>query len=382
MVEGDAGPVVGLSANVVDPALTGGRVDGIGTYTLALERELAAAGVTVRRVHAPTRARMRAGLPPPAPAFGAPLPLGIALSAVLRVPTIGAGRVERGIDVYHATDYQIPRLRRVPVVATLYDAIPLARPDWANQRLRSLKNRVLRWGARNADRVICISRAAVPEIVEHYRVPEQRIRVIPLGVDPAWAQEPAADRVAATLARHGLRPGYFLFVGTLQPRKNLGVVLAAYDRLPPALRRDRQLLIVGRYGWGAAALKADLERRRSQDEVVWLDAIDNDALRDLYAGAGMFVFPSLAEGFGLPVLEALAAGLPVIASDLPVLREVAGQHARYVEAGDAAAWSDAMAAQSTGARGAAVRAGRRAHAAAFSWRTCAEQTLAVYRELL
>jgi glycosyltransferase involved in cell wall biosynthesis len=375
------GPVVGISANVVDPWLTGGRVDGIGRYTLALEAGLATLGVVIRRVHAPTRARLLAGIPPPAPAFVLPLPVGVAMGALLRIPMPGAGSVERCVNVYHATDYQVPRLAGTPVVATLYDAIPLTHPEWVNRKLRWLKNRVLRWGARNADRVICISRSIVPEIVEHYGVAEDRIRVIPLGVDARWAEALPAERVLATAARYALRPGFFLFVGTLQPRKNLATALAAYDRLPDFIRRELQFAVVGRYGWGADALRADLLRRRCDGEVVWLDDVDDEALRDLYATAGCFVFPSLGEGFGLPVTEALAAGLPVIASDLPVLREVAGACADYVVADDIDAWVDALVRAPVASITDPRRERRREHALSFSWRSCSEQTLAVYREL-
>jgi alpha-1,3-rhamnosyl/mannosyltransferase len=94
-----------------------------------------------------------------------------------------AARVERAVDIYHATDYLIPRLKATPVVATLHDAIPLARPDWANQRLRRTKNWLLRRSAGSADLVIAISHAAVEELVEHYQLSETRIRVVPLGVD-------------------------------------------------------------------------------------------------------------------------------------------------------------------------------------------------------
>ena len=375
-------PVVGLSANVIDPSLTGGRVDGIGRYTLALEAELRALGVATSRVHAQTRTRWRAGRPPPPPAFAVPLPVAIAAGALFRVAAPGTAIVESAIDVYHATDYLVPRLSRTPVVATLYDAIPLAHPEWANRKLRLLKNRILRWGARNADRVICTSRAAVPEIVEHYAVPEDRIRVIPLGVDPHWALEPPPGRAERSAAARSLRPGYLLFVGTLQPRKNVAMLLDAFDRLPDALRGGRQLVIVGRYGWGVESLRADLVRRRASGEVVWLDDVDDATLRDLYASAGCFVFPSLSEGFGLPLLEALAAGLPVIASDLPVLREVAASCAEYVPADDVDAWVDALSRAPGTLTTEAMRETHRAHALAFGWRSCSEQTLAVYREVL
>src|SRR6185312_11843237 len=103
-----------------------------------------------------------------------------------------------------------------PVVATLHDAIPLARPDWANQRFRRTKNWLLRRSAWSADLVIAISHAAVEELVEHYQLPEMRIRVVPLGVDEYWFDAPPPELVASTMERFALRPGYFLFVGSLQ----------------------------------------------------------------------------------------------------------------------------------------------------------------------
>ena len=373
--------VIGLSANAVDPTLTGGRIDGIGVYTRALLRELPASGVECLPVHAPVGMRRRR---PGAEAVGFRIPLaaGIAANALFGGPFPGARSVESRIDIYHATDYLAPRLRRTPVVATLFDAIPLLQPGWGNPRLRALKNRVLKWAAVNADRVIAISRPAAAEVADAYRIAPDRIRVIPLGIDGGWTDEPAVDRVAATLLRHRLRAGYFLFVGTLQPRKNVEMLMAAFERLPRERRRGRQLVIAGRCGWGSDALREALLCRRSEGEVVWLDHVDDDCLRDLYAGAGTFVFPSLAEGFGLPLLDALGAGLPVIASDLEVMREVGGGLACYVPAGNADAWTAALEAAATAAPDPAASASRVAWARGFAWSRCAASTVEVYRELL
>lgn len=373
--------VIGLSANAIDPALTGGRIDGIGVYTRALLRALPGAGVACLPIHAPTGFR-RWPSGTDAVGFRAPLAAGIAANAVLGGTFPGARGVEAAIDLYHATDYLAPRLQRTPVVATLYDAIPLMHPGWGNPRLRALKNRVLKWAAVNADRVIAISRPAAAQVAEVYRIAVDRIRVIPLGIDDGWTAAPSDDRVAATLLHHRLRPGYFLFVGTLQPRKNLALLVSAFERLPRARRRGRQLVIAGRCGWGSDALRDALLRRRNEGEVVWLDHVDDDRLRDLYAGAGAFVFPSLAEGFGLPLLEALGAGLPVIASDLEVLRDVGGGLASYVPAGEAEAWTAALEAAAAATPDPAAVAARVAWARGFAWSRCAASTVEVYRELL
>lgn len=377
-------PVIGISANVIDDRLTGGRVDGIGTYTHALERGLVAGGTAVRRVYAPAivRGRLR---PPPAGAlaFGVPLSIGVAASVLTGIPMAGTSLVESGVALYHATDYRAPKLRRTPVVATIYDAIPHLYPQFANPRLRRIKSMILRAAAKYADLVIAVSNAVLPEIVEHYGISPERVRVIPLGVSSEWFEAPPLERVLDTLAERGLAPGYFLSVGTIQPRKNFETLLQAYDRLPPGVQRDHQLVIVGKYGWGAQALRTELLSRQHAGRCVWLDYENEASLRDLYAGAGSFIFPTRAEGFGLPLLEALASGLPVVASDLPVLREIAGANARFVAPGNADALAEAMtdAVEKTSHPPQAIAA-QRARAREFSWEACVAHTIRVYEELV
>jgi glycosyltransferase involved in cell wall biosynthesis len=313
-------------------------------------------------------------------AFRLPLGWSMAATALTGIATPFASIVERAIDVYHCTDYLIPRLRRTPVVATLYDAIPLAHPEWANQRLRRVKNWLLRAGAANADIVIAISRAAVEDLVEHYKIPDDRIRIVPLGVDDEWFAAPSPSAVDAICGARGVRAGCFLFVGTLQPRKNLGALIAAYDSLPAAVRSQHQLIIAGQYGWGAEDLRAMLEARRG-GEVIWLDYVSREELHALYAIACAFVFPTLSEGFGLPVLEAMASGTAVIAADLPVLREVAGDSATFINPRDTDQLADAMNSAADSSPGPETAAHLRAWAQRFKWCDCASRTLAIYSEL-
>jgi glycosyltransferase involved in cell wall biosynthesis len=268
------------------------------------------------------------------------------------------------------------------VVATLYDAIPLANPEWANPRLRAMKNWLLRHCAQAADAVIAISNAAVADLVLHYRIPRARIRVIPLGVDARWFERPADDDIDATLRERGLARGFFLHVGTLQPRKNLDALVTAYERLPAAIQARRQLVLVGKYGWGVAGLRDRLLAKRACGRVVWLDYVPRDVLQALYYGAAGFVFPSLGEGFGLPVIEALAVGLPVVASELPALVEIARDHATFVPAADIDALSAALATIDGAVVDAAAIEARRRHARGFSWAVCADETQKVYRALV
>ena len=374
---------VGMSSNVLEFGDTPGRLDGIGVYTQALEAALIARGVTVRRIGAPMRVGARFVAARHA-SLSFPLPMAYltAAATATRRPLPFAARVEREIDIYHATDYLVPELVRTPVVATLYDAIPLIHPEWANPRLRSLKNWLLKRCAQSADAVIAISNAAVGDLIRHYRIPQARIRVIPLGVDTRWFERPQDELVDATLRAHGLARGYFMHVGTLQPRKNLDALVTAYERLPPVVQEVRQLVLVGKYGWGVAGLRDRLLSKRAAGRIVWLDYVTRDVLQSLYYGAAGFVFPSLAEGFGLPVIEALAAGLPVVASDLPALVEIADGYATFVPPDSIDALSAALARlhDDPGAEGEADA--RRRHARTFNWAQCASETHALYRELI
>ena len=374
--------VVGLSSDVLEAHDAGTRPDGIGVYTRELELALSGLDIDVRRVGA-TRLHAPRVRPHDAPlSFPVPLRYMAAAASALRWRIPLPSDIARAIDVYHATDYVVPRLAQKPVVATLYDAIPLAHPEWANPRLRRLKNWLLRRMAQGADRVIAISVAGAEELVEHYRIPQDRIRVVPLGVNEQWFEAPPPDVVESVLDRFRLRRGFVLHVGTLQPRKNVDALVSAYERLPRSVRDARQLVLVGKYGWATPSLRARLEAAKPQGRIVWVDYVERDALRALYHAAGMFVFPSLAEGFGLPILEAFACGLPVIASELPALREVAGPDAIWVDPRRADVIADAIAALHAAGSDTARAARNRERARRFGWRHCAERTLDVYRELL
>lgn len=383
MATADSSLVIGLSSSVLEDSGGFARPDGIGTYTREIERALIAAGASIWRIGSPIRAGLRFRRAQSASAsFALPLPWLAAASSWLKVPVPLPATVAQRIDLYHATDLVVPRLAHTPVVATVYDAIPLSHPEWTNPRLRRLKNWLLKDWVRRADLVIAISEAAVPELMQHYRIPRARIRVVPLGVGEHWFEVAEAARVERVLRKHSLHRGYFLHVGTLQPRKNLDSLISAYERLPHAIRSQRQLVLVGKYGWNVEALRGRLEALQSGGRVVWLDYVEHDELRPLYAGAVGFVYPSLAEGFGLPMLEAMATGLRVVASDLPALREVGGPHADYVSPRDIDAIGDAMVRLHETDDDIDASIARRVHAQQFDWATCAARTLDVYRELV
>jgi len=380
-------PRVGLSTTTVEPVLTGGRLDGIGVYSLALLEHLPAAGCEV----------LPLSFAPPGDAgrltVGRALPLSFPLATLgdMILPAgvhLNASRVmgkdAPPLDLFHATDYRIVRMD-CPVVATLHDALPISHPEWCSPKLRRLKNWLQAKAARKADHVIALSQHAVAELVQFFGVDERRISVVHHGVGAEWFEQPPEAARDATLAQHRLRAGYYLFVGTLQPRKNVGRLLEAYLALPPVLRAARQLVIVGAPGWSS---DDDVKRigaaRQNGENVVWLDRLtDPGQLRHLYAGAGALVFPSLYEGVGLPLVEAFAIGLPVASSNATALPEVARGAALEF---NPLSVPEMTAAMTSIVRDDALRqrlalAGQR-RALELTWDQAARRTAAVYHDVL
>lgn len=186
--------------------------------------------------------------------------------------------------------------------------------------------------------VFAISAWTKREITRVYGTPPEKIRVVPGGVDPLFVPVPqAAEKVSA---RWGLAPDYILAVGTAHPRKNIATLLRAYAQMPQAGRPP--LALTGPDGATAAPLRELAEELGIATQIHWLGYVEREALPALYRGAGVFAMPSLQEGFGLPVLEAMACGTPVICSNTTALPEVAGEAGLLVDPTRPEAWSEAL----------------------------------------
>lgn len=373
---------IGFGATLLNRGHAHGRLDGIGVYCQSLLRAQGAMGVRPRCFY--WGGDPDTGLCLETSRISAlPFPAATLYSALTRRPAWGHEAVEREIDVFHAPDHRIPRLGSVPVVATVMDAIPLAHPEWASASMRWLKNRLFAESVKWADHVITISSFVLPDLVEYLHIPAERISVVPLGVDEAYFDRVEQEVRAASLDKYGLRTGFFLFIGTLQPRKNVERIIFAHRALPHAVRSAHPLVIVGQNGWGTESLMPMLAGLKDEGVGVWLDYVPRDDMFALMQSASALVFPSLYEGFGLPVLEAFASGLPVIASNTTSLPEVAGDAALLVDPENVEEIAHAMARIIVDpALAGLLREKGLARARELSWANCATRTLQVYRSMI
>ena len=287
----------------------------------------------------------------------------------------------RHVDLVHAPSLAVPpRAGRAPLIVTVHDVAALLFPETYPLRGRWFHRRGLSATARRADLVIAPTQAAADEIVGQTRIRPERIRIVPHGVALGRVSHGV---VAATRSTLGLGDDpYVLWVGTLEPRKNLPLLLHAFGAAIRAGVTER-LVIVGPPGWKGAPRAVEAAASPLGDRLCFTGPLRADRLAALYRGASLFAFPSLHEGFGLPVLEAMAQEVPVLCSDIPVLREVAGNGARFVPATDVDAWAEALVEllRDEHARKDLAATGR-ARASNFTWEGCIARTRAVYRELL
>jgi len=285
-------------------------------------------------------------------------------------------------ELYHEPSF-LPFRYAGPTVVTVHDLSPIRYPDTHPKgRIKELEKR-LPAAIASAAAVIVDSDFVRREVIGHFGVNPDRVTAIHLGVSGEFRPRAAPD-VAPVLEKHGLRHrGYVLAVGTLEPRKNLRHAIDAHATLPERARRNYPLVIAGMKGWLAGELEARIRAAEERGEVRWLGYVPPPDLPLLYAGAQLFVYPSLYEGFGLPVLEAMASGVPVITSNQASLPEVAGDAGIMVDPRDGGALREAMLRLIEDEKEVRRRVELgHAQAARFTWRTCAENTLAVYREAL
>lgn len=373
-----------LSADAIRQPLT-----GVGRYNLELARELAAMPDIDLSFLQGTRLLQKL----PAPAQGSEaLPLLRDLLTEWKLPTeiyrrlLGRAR-SRALRhqphnaILHGANYYLPAYHG-PSLVTIHDISVFLLPQHHRaDRVRYMRREVALALERSA-LVLTVSEFSRTEIARLLGFPAERIRVTPLGPDSRFRPGAAGDFDLRVLHDNLEIGRYCLFVGTVEPRKNLDTLLDAFERLPLALRRQYPLVLCGYRGWGSEALHARFAAATREGWMVYLGYVSDKMLPALVAGARLFVYPSLYEGFGLPLLEAMASGIPVLRSRIAALDEVAGEAAASFPPLDVEALTEAlaMALQDETWRAEARQRGLD-RAALFSWRRCAELTRDAYREV-
>lgn len=289
-------------------------------------------------------------------------------------------------DVYHSTDSHVLVTHpTAPTVVTLHDLIPLAFRErylgsWRKSDIR-LAHALYRRRLARADRVICVSEETRRDAVTHLDVHEDRLVVVPLASEPADFYPETPERVAAARRAHQVDRPYLLYVGTLEPHKNVERLLAAFRAARARLGGEPLLVVVGRWNRGAEQrFAAMLDEAGLTGWATHVGYVPLAELRALYAGASALVFPSLKEGFGLPVLEAMMSGAPVVCSDIRSLSDIAGDAAAYFDPYSVESMTETIVA--TYSDGDHLRLAGPVRARRFSWAATATQTLEVYRSVL
>jgi glycosyltransferase involved in cell wall biosynthesis len=287
------------------------------------------------------------------------------------------------IDLLHALAFAGPKIISIPWIATIYDLSFMRYPQSFNTLNRIYLTWAVRTAVRRADHLIAISESTKRDLVVLCGALPERVSVIYCGKDAAFV--PAADRAALAAWRvaRGVPEKMILFVGTLEPRKNVARLLRAFARAKRAAHLPHKLVLIGARGWKYAAVDAVIAQEEIADDVIFAGYVPQTELPHWYQAADLFVYPSLYEGFGMPPLDAMACGTPVVTSNAASLPEVVGDAAIQIAPEDEPALTDALVhALTNRAQREQMIARGLTQVAKFSWERAGRETTALYRSVM
>lgn len=314
-----------------------------------------------------------------------PLPVRI-LNVLAAFPNPLLSYFEEGFgypDIFHGTNYAVYPCQKSLKVINIYDLSFIKYPSYVNSIVRTYTQRVkqsLKW----SDLVITISESTKQDIVKYLNIEPERIYVTPLASRyyPSYLDEHFIAQRIETV-NYNFEPPYFLFVSTIEPRKNISTLIAAFNWLKEKHKIDHHLVLIGKKGWKYQQIFAEIERSPWRNHIHHLDYLSNEEVALFYSKADVFVYPSHYEGFGLPVLEAMTLGAPVVTSNTSSLPEVAGDAALLIDPNDPKSLAEAMlrVISDSQLRHELIQKGKE-RAKLYSWEKTAKATLQAYQALM
>jgi glycosyltransferase involved in cell wall biosynthesis len=285
------------------------------------------------------------------------------------------------IDVFHSGGTRLPRYKIGKTIVTIHDVLLLLSDEYASKEYREKKLRRYYESSERATRIMTVSYFSKREIVEHLKIPEGKIDVIHHGTDK-WYYPRPEEGIEKIRGKYGLAKDYIFYVGIITKRKNVLRMLEAFHLALNETGREYQLVMAGKFSWGKEEFLKTIDDLSLQEKVKLLGYVPDDDLPALYSGAKVFFFPSLYEGFGIPLLEAMACGTPVITSNLASLPEVAGDAALLADPYNIESLASALI-KLLGDESLCAELKRKGlkRVENFSWRKAAEEMLKVYERL-
>jgi len=287
------------------------------------------------------------------------------------------------LDLWHSPDFIPPQFNPGRNVITVHDLNFIYYPQFLTADSRRYYLDQIEWAVQKADHISADSHHSRRDLIEQLNVPPEKVTTVHLSVNPLYQKSYQTADIEATLAKHNLPKGFILAVGTLEPRKNLPMLIEVYHHLRQSGKVDVPLVLVGRKGWLFEEIFDTINKFKLQDHVHHLSGVYDEALAHLYHAAGVLVTPSHYEGFGLPALEAQNCGCPVIVSERGSLPEIAGNAGKILPADDVNLWVETIGKVLTDSqlRQDMIERGF-THCQTFSWRHAAETTRHIYQSVL
>jgi len=297
--------------------------------------------------------------------------------------SLGIELLPQRLDLYHSPDFIPPAFGPQKRIITVHDLNFLHYPDFLTSESRRYYLDQIEWAVNEADHIIADSEHTRRDLVEILGVPEDRVSTVYLAANPIYQETRSPEEIDRVLQRYNLLPGFVLFVGTISPRKNVDSLLKAYEKLQNETQVRVPLILVGGRGWLSDDVFTEIERLSTRFDIRHLENVPDYDLSCLYSSAGVLTLPSYYEGFGLPVLEAMHCGCPVISSNCGSLPEIVGEAGVLLNPDDLEGWTSSIRELMLDKEKREIAESKgRAQALSFSWSRAAAETLDLYQSVV